>query len=158
MPRQIGQITLIAVGKLKTRAWKLAQDEYVGRLGYYTRFNLVELKDKVGSLPDGVAVAKEGELMGDAAAAIPYRIALTPIGTLFTTPQLAELVQRQIEQHNHLAFLIGGPLGFAPEPLAACHYQLALSPLTFPHELARIILLEQLYRAFTILNGEKYHK
>ena len=158
MPRQIGQITLIAIGKLKERAWKLAQDEYVGRLGYYTRFHLVELKDKVGTLPDGVAVGKEGELMRDAAAAIPYRIALTPVGSFLTTPQLAEFVPKQIEQHGHLAFLIGGPLGFAPETLATCHYQLSLSPLTFPHEMARIILLEQLYRAFTILNGEKYHK
>ncbi len=158
MPRPIGQITIIAIGKLKTKHWKLAQDEYLGRLGYYTRLELVELKDMVGSLPDNVAVLKEGELLLHAAAAIPYRIALTPTGQPLTSPQLADFLQKQIERHNHLAFLIGGPLGFSPETLATCPQQISLSALTYTHEMARIILLEQLYRSFTILNGEKYHK
>jgi 23S rRNA (pseudouridine1915-N3)-methyltransferase len=158
MPRPIGQITLIAVGKLKMKAWQLAQAEYSQRLGFYTRLNLVELKDMVGSLPDLVAMAREGELLLNAAATIPVRIALTPTGQSLTSPQLAEFLQKQIERHTHLAFLIAGPLGFADEVLAACPHQISLSALTFTHEMARVILLEQLYRAFTILNGEKYHK
>lgn len=158
MPRQIGQITLIAVGKLKMKPWQLAQAEYSQRLGFYTRLNLVELKDMVGQLPDPVAMAKEGELLLTAAANIPTRIALTPTGQALTSPQLADFLQKQIERHNHLAFLIGGPLGFADEVLATCQQQISLSPLTFTHEMARVVLLEQLYRAFTILNGEKYHK
>ena len=158
MPRQIGQITLIAVGKLKMKSWQLAQAEYSQRLGFYTRLNLVELKDMVGQLPDPVAMVKEGELLLNAAATIPARIALTPTGQALTSPQLADFLQKQIERHNHLAFLIGGPLGFADEVLATCPQQISLSPLTFTHEMARVVLLEQLYRAFTILNGEKYHK
>lgn len=158
MTRSIGKITLIAIGKIKTKQWKLAQEEYLGRLGHYTRFELVELKDVVGSVPDGVAVAKEGEMLGNAAATIPCRIALTPTGQSLTSPQLADFLQKQIELYGHLAFLIGGPLGFADEVLATCQHQLSLSRLTFTHEMARVILLEQLYRAFTILNGEKYHK
>lgn len=158
MPRPIGQITLIAVGKLKMKPWQMAQAEYSQRLGFYTRLNLVELKDMVGSLPDNVAMAKEGELLINAAASIPVRIALTPIGQPLNSPQLADFLQKQIERHNHLAFLIGGPLGFSPEALATCQQQISLSPLTFTHEMARVILLEQLYRAFTILHGEKYHK
>jgi 23S rRNA (pseudouridine1915-N3)-methyltransferase len=158
MPRPIGQITLIAVGKLKMKPWQLAQAEYSQRLGFYTRLNLVELKDMVGSLPDNVALAKEGELLINAAASIPVRIALTPAGQPLTSPQLADFLQKQIERYNHLAFLIGGPLGFSPEALATCPQQISLSPLTFTHEMARVILLEQLYRAFTILNGERYHK
>lgn len=158
MPRQIGQITLIAVGKLKMKPWQLAQAEYSQRLGFYTRLNLVELKDMVGSLPDPVAMAREGELLLNAAANIPARIALTPTGQSFSSPQLAEFLHKQIERHTHLAFLIGGPLGFAAEVLTACPHQISLSALTFTHEMARVILLEQLYRAFTLLNGEKYHK
>lgn len=158
MTRSSGQITLIAVGKLKTKPWKLAQDEYLGRLGHYTRFELVELKDMVGTLPDHVAVAKEGELLLNAAASIPIRIALTPVGHPLTSPQLADFLQKQIELYSHLAFLMGGPLGFSAQALAACPQQISLSPLTFTHEMARVILLEQLYRAFTILHGEKYHK
>lgn len=158
MPRQIGQITLITIGKLKMKPWQLAQAEYSQRLGFYTRLNLVELKDVVGSLPDAAAVAKEGELLGNAAAAIPCRVALTPTGQPLTSPQLADFLQKQIELYGHLAFLIGGPLGFSNDILATCQHQLSLSRLTFTHEMARVILLEQLYRAFTILNGEKYHK
>lgn len=158
MTRSLGKITLIAVGKIKTQPWKLAQKAYLGRLEHYTRLELVELKDVVGSLPDMAAVAKEGELLGNAAAAIPCRIALTPTGQSLTSPQLADFLQKQIELYGHLAFLIGGPLGFSNDILATCQHQLSLSRLTFTHEMARVILLEQLYRAFTILNGEKYHK
>ncbi|MBP6806203.1 MAG: 23S rRNA (pseudouridine(1915)-N(3))-methyltransferase RlmH, partial [Chloroflexi bacterium] len=75
-----------------------------------------------------------------------------------TSPALAQFLQKQIEVHGRLAFLIGGPVGFSDDVLAAAHHQIALSPLTFTHELARVIFLEQLYRAFTILNGENYHK
>lgn len=158
MPRPIGQITLIAVGKLKMKPWQMAQAEYSQRLGFYTRLNLVELKDMVGSLPDNVAIVREGELLINAAATIPVRTALTSTGQSLTSSQLADFLQKQIERHNHLAFLIGGPLGFSPEALATCQQQISLSPLTFTHEMARVILLEQLYRAFTILNGERYHK
>lgn len=158
MTRSLGKITLITVGKMKTKQWRLAQEEYLERLGHYTRLELVEVKDMLGRLPDVVAMAKEGELLRNAAAAIPYRIALTPTGQALTSPQLADYLQKQIELHGHLAFLIGGPLGFSDDVLTTCQHQLSLSRLTFTHEMARIIMLEQLYRAFTILNGEKYHK
>jgi 23S rRNA (pseudouridine1915-N3)-methyltransferase len=74
------------------------------------------------------------------------------------SPELADLLQKEVMAYGRLAFLIGGPYGFSDEVLTACHLQLSLSSLTFPHELARIVLLEQLYRACSILNGEKYHK
>jgi len=67
-------------------------------------------------------------------------------------------LQRQIQIYGQLAFLIGGPMGFSDEVLTQCDEQLSLSPLTFPHELARVMLLEQLYRACTILGNEPYHK
>jgi len=85
-------------------------------------------------------------------------IVMTADGREMSSPELAAYLQAQLESFGALAFLIGGPLGFDPAVSAAAHDRLALSRLTFPHELARVILLEQLYRAFTIVHGEPYHK
>ncbi|MCB8984719.1 MAG: 23S rRNA (pseudouridine(1915)-N(3))-methyltransferase RlmH [Ardenticatenaceae bacterium] len=159
MPQPVGHIDLIAVGKVRSQAWLLAQADYEKRLGYYTRFNLVEVKDFVGrGQPDAVAVQKEGELLLKAAEGAGRIILLMPEGKHPTSPGLARYVRQQIEIYGRLAFLIGGPLGFSDQVIAAAHDHLSLSPLTFTHELARVILLEQLYRAFTILNNENYHK
>lgn len=159
MPRPIGHITIAAVGKLRERHWRTAQEAYVQRLQHYTDFRLVEVKDAVGqSSPDGVAVAREGEHL---LAAVPRGvriIALTAGGRKMTSPELSDYVQAQLETYGTLAFLIGGPLGIDPAVVAAAPERLSLSPLTFTHEMARVILLEQLYRAFTIWHGEPYHK
>ena len=85
-------------------------------------------------------------------------VALSATGRQMDSPGLAAFLQKQIEIYGSLAFLIGGPVGLAAEVLTSCDDTLSLSPLTFPHELARVILLEQLYRAATIISGEKYHK
>jgi len=159
MSRLNGRLTLAAVGKIKNKAWLAAQDDYVKRLGHYTTLNLVEVKDVVGrSIPDDVAMAKEGEQLLQAAADSSRLVALTPTGKLYTSPDLALWLQNRVEVYGRIAFLIGGPLGFSDDVLAACHEEIALSPLTFTHELARVLLLEQLYRACTILAGEQYHK
>jgi 23S rRNA (pseudouridine1915-N3)-methyltransferase len=158
MPRRTGHITLAAVGRLREPHWQAAQVEYIRRLESYTDFKLVEVRDMVGkSLPDAVALAREGE--GLLAAARGRRtILLSPDGRRLTSPELARFLQAQLEQYGDLAFLIGGPLGFDEAVGGAAHDRLALSTLTFPHELARIVLFEQLYRAFTIIHGEPYHK
>lgn len=158
MPRSIGHITIAAVGKLRERHWLAAQAEYARRLGHYTDLKLIEVKDAVGkSLPDNVAVAREGEQLL-AAARGARLILMSADGRAMSSPELAIYLQSQLEAFGDMAFLIGGPLGFDPTVTAAAHDRLALSRLTFPHELARVVLLEQLYRAFTILNGEPYHK
>ncbi len=159
MPRLSGHITVIAIGKLRQSFWKLAQKDYQKRLEYYTDFTIIEIKDKVGTgLPDDVALKKEGELLLKAAESANRKIALTPIGIQMSSIQLATYIQRQIQLYGHLAFLIGGPLGFSDNVLTECHEQISLSSLTFPHEMARIIFLEQLYRVATIINEENYHK
>lgn len=159
MSRLNGRLTLAAVGKIKNKAWLAAQDDYVKRLGHYTTLNLVEVKDVVGrSIPDDVAMAREGEHLLQAAADSSRLVALTPTGKLVTSPNLALWLQNRVEAYGRIAFLIGGPLGFSDDVLAACHEEISLSPLTFTHELARVLLLEQLYRACTILAGEQYHK
>lgn len=158
MPLFPAHVQVVAVGKLNSRHWLLAQEDYVKRLRRYADFYLAEVKDVVGrGLPDEVAVAREGELLRQAAGA-GQLILLTPAGTQMSSPELARFLRRQMEEYGRCSFLVGGPLGFSPGLLAFAHAQLSLSALTFPHELARIMLLEQLYRAFTILNNEKYHK
>jgi 23S rRNA (pseudouridine1915-N3)-methyltransferase len=152
-------MTLAAVGKLRERHWQTAQDEYVKRLGYYTDFRLIEVKDAVGkSLPDAVAVAREGELLLAATPRGSRVILMSADGCEMNSSELSAYLQSQLETHGELTFLIGGPLGFDPAVTAAAHDRLALSRMTLPHELARVVLLEQLYRAFTILHGEPYHK
>jgi len=159
MPRAIGHLTVAAVGRLRERHWQAAQDEYTRRLGHYTDFQLVEVKDVVGrSLPDAAAAAREGAALLAAAPRGARVLLMTAEGRQLSSPDLAAWLQTQLEQYGALAFLIGGPVGFDPATIAAAHEQLALSRLTLPHELARVVLLEQLYRAFTIIHGEPYHK
>ena len=159
MPLYPGQLHVIAVGKMQTGHWRAAQDDYVKRIGRYVSLQLHEVRDAVGrGQPDTVAMEREGELLLKAAASANRLVALTPTGKRPSSPQLARYLEQQLEVYGRVAFLIGGPLGFSDAVLAASHDQLSLSPLTFPHELARVVLLEQLYRALTIRNRENYHK
>lgn len=159
MKRPGGQILIAAVGRLKTPHWKAAQDEYLGRLERYTSARLVEVKDAVGrGDPDKVAAAREGMLLLKASEGGGRRIALVSTGTSLDSPGLARFLEQRLQVYGKLALLIGGPVGLSPEALGACEENLSLSPLTLPHELARVLLLEQLYRAATILGGENYHK
>jgi len=159
MARFMGKLIVAAVGKLHGAYWRTAQQEYLTRLRRYTDVTLIEVKDVVGrGTPDAVAMQREGEALLAAVKDARYTLALTATGRQMDSPQLADYLRKQIEVYGSLAFVIGGPVGLAPEVVAACDETLSLSPLTFPHELARVILLEQLYRAATILSGEKYHK
>lgn len=158
MTRLSGRLDIVAVGKLRRQHWRVAQEDYLKRLRRYTKVQLFEVKDMVGRRPDAVALQREGESLLRAAGGAHHLIALTPAGREWNSHQLAAFLQRRIEIYGRLAFLIGGPAGLSPEVLDACDATLSLSRLTFPHELARILLLEQLYRAATILSGDPYHK
>jgi 23S rRNA (pseudouridine1915-N3)-methyltransferase len=153
------KITLITVGKLKTAHWSAAQKDYLARIRRYSVLDLVEVKDRIGQgFAEEAAVAKEGEDILAAAAVAPALIALVPGGKLMNSPAWAEALQKTADTYQRLAFVIGGPNGLSAAVLKKARLQLSLSPMTFPHELARVLFLEQLYRAFTILNHEKYHK
>jgi 23S rRNA (pseudouridine1915-N3)-methyltransferase len=157
--RFMGKVMIVAVGKLHSAYWRAAQQEYLARLRRYADVTLIEVKDVVGrGVPDGVAMQREGEALLAAAKDARRVIALSATGKQMDSLSLADFLQKQIEIYGSLAFLIGGPVGLAPEVLKNSDDMLSLSPLTFPHELARVILLEQLYRAATIVAGEKYHK
>ena len=157
--RSTGQISIAAVGKLRRREWLETQNDYLKRLKRYTKVNLAEVKDSVGrGYPDSVAVQREGEQLLKATESSSRRLLLTSDGDELSSEAFAALVGKQLETYGHIAFLIGGPLGFSDEAIENADARLSLSRLTFTHELARILFLEQLYRAFTILRGEPYHK
>ena len=159
MARLSGRIEIIAVGKLRAGHWRAAQEEYLRRLDRYTTIGLKEVRDFVGSgPPDVLAAQREGQLLLKAAGDARRKIALSHTGKRMSSPQLAKFLRKQIDLYGHLAFLIGGPAGLSKDVMETCDTHLSLSLLTFPHELARVILLEQLYRAATILGGERYHK
>ncbi|MGC9349379.1 MAG: 23S rRNA (pseudouridine(1915)-N(3))-methyltransferase RlmH [Anaerolineae bacterium] len=159
MIRLPGTITVAAVGKLRTPHWRAAQADYAERLQRYTRLELVEVRDRVGGrLSDEAAMAQEGEDLLNAVAGVPWTIALDAGGKQAGSVRFARYLHDRIKVYRDVAFLIGGPVGLAPEVVEGCSDRLSLSLMTFPHELARVMLLEQLYRAMAILSGEQYHK
>lgn len=156
-------IRVLAVGKTRTRFIDLGIDEYLKRLRPYARTELVILPAaKVPPRLDekSAAAVKEAEGRAILSALSPgeHLIALSEGGQELTSEEFAAFIQKlALRGESRLAFAVGGTLGLAPEVLAAARTVLSLSRLTFTHELARLVLLEQLYRAFRIIHGEPYH-
>jgi 23S rRNA (pseudouridine1915-N3)-methyltransferase len=153
-------IRLIAVGKLRGSIWLPALTEYSQRLQHYAKFDLVEVRDVVGKgLPEAAALAEEGKAIAQTLESNDYLVVLDRAGKSINSEQLAQLLRQQIDAGiRKMDFTIGGPVGLDTKIIERANLRLSLSAMTLPHELARVVLLEQLYRAFTILRGEPYHK
>lgn len=154
------RIKIIAVGT-KMPAWvETGFAEYAKRLPRDFSVQVVELalgpRGKNASIDK--AIAKEGELMAAAIPAGDYVIALDVKGKPWGTEQLAQNFMDWRMEHSNFSILIGGPDGLAPACLQRAHARWSLSALTLPHPLVRIVLVEQLYRAWTIINNHPYHK
>jgi len=154
------QIRLIAVGKLRGAIWQPAAKEYCQRLQRYVKFEVIEIRDVVGKgLHDAAARLEEGKAIQQMLAPGNYLIALTAEGKSLASAEFAQFFQKQMQAGvRKIDFVIGGPIGLDAAVIKTANLRLALSAMTLPHELARAVLLEQLYRAFTILRGEPYHK
>ena len=157
-------ITLICVGKMKEKFYIEAAAEYVKRLGAYCKLNIVELPEqKLPQNPtqgdiDG-ALAREAEAIRAKIPANSSVVALCIEGKLHSSEELAEVVGRwEHSAAKHLVFLIGGSFGMHPSIKKEAWVKLSMSPMTFPHHLARVMLLEQIYRACKIREGSGYHK
>lgn len=158
------KITLICVGKLKEKFLSLGVAEYVKRLSRYCNLEIIELQDE--KTPDNESLAgeiriknKEGERILKAIKGETYCIALAIEGDMLTSVELAEKINNLgITGVSHIAFIIGGSLGLSDEVLSRVNYKLSFSPMTFPHQLMRMILLEQIYRCYRIINNQPYHK
>ena len=157
-------IHLIAVGNLKEPYLREGTGEYYKRLNGLCRCSITEIPE--ARLPDNpsekeVAMALEAEGK-KILSAIPKGALVVPLcveGKQITSPQLAECLEKAALSGKHqAAFLIGSSFGLSPQVKAAGDLQLSLSKMTLPHQLCRVVLLEQLYRAGTILAGRKYHK
>jgi len=153
------QVTILMVGKTKEAFLREGVAFYRRRLAPYAALSLVEVRAEreVKGLPAEAVKAREGARLLAQAPPRAYLIALDPRGREFTTEDFAAWLGAREAEARPLAFLVGGHLGLSPEVLTRAQETLALSRLTFSHELARLVLLEQLYRALTLRAGHPYH-
>lgn len=157
-------ITLLTVGKLKEKFYIEAAAEYQKRLSPFCRFELVELAEE--RLPQdpspaqiSAALEKEGKAVLARLPKNALLIALCVEGKLLSSEALSAQIDRWVGMgKSNLAFVIGGSFGLHPSVKEQAALRLSMSPMTFPHHLARVMLLEQIYRAFQISGGSRYHK
>lgn len=158
------KIEIICVGKLKEKYLVQAIGEYSKRLSRYCKLSVTELADE--KTPDNASAKeelqikdKEGEKILAHIKEGAYVVALALDGKMISSEELASfMAERSVRGDSHLVFLIGGSLGLSDNVLARANYKLCFSKMTFPHQLFRVMLLEQIYRAYRINNNEPYHK
>ncbi len=158
------KITLITVGKIKERYLRDAIEEYAKRLQKYVKLEIVEVADE--KTPDGASPALEGQIRSKEGERILKHlkegacvVTLEIGGRMMDSVEFAQWIdQSGVRGISHIQFVIGGSLGLAPEVCARSNLALSFSKMTFPHQLMRVILLEQIYRGCRINSGEPYHK
>jgi 23S rRNA (pseudouridine1915-N3)-methyltransferase len=131
---------------------------YAERIEHHARIELVELSAATGSLPPEAARRREGQELLRRAGEDAWLVALDEHGTALGSPGFARLIGQARDQGRDLTFLLGGDEGLDPEVKKRAWKVVSLSAMTLPHRLARLVLMEQIYRAFTLLRGEPYHK
>lgn len=158
------KITILTVGKVKEKFYREAIAEFQKRLSRYVTLEMIETTDEktaedASEREKSQIKDKEGERLLKYIKEDAYVIALAIEGKMLDSIQLAEKV-RQLGVHgiSHMVFVIGGSLGLSQSVLKRADFQLSFSKMTFPHQLMRVILLEQIYRSCRIINGEPYHK
>ena len=158
------KITFVTVGKLKEKYMKAAMDEYAKRLSRYTRFEIIEVADEPAaeklSPADEQAVLREEGIrimrhIKDGGYVIATAITGVPLDSVAFARQITKLT---VDGYSHIYFIIGGSLGLCPAVVQRADFLLSFSNMTFPHQLMRVMLAEQVYRAFRISAGEPYHK
>lgn len=158
------KITLITVGKIKEKFYVDAIAEYSKRLSRYCKLEILQVADektpdKASELQEQQIREKEGERILAQIRDGAYVIALAIQGEMLTSEQLAAKIDKLgIGGQSQIVWIIGGSLGLSDAVLARADYQLSFSRMTFPHQLMRVILLEQIYRSYRITAGEPYHK
>ena len=158
------KITLITVGKIKEKYLKDAIAEYSKRLSRYCKLEIIEVADEKTPDQAGETVEenirnKEGERILKYIRDDMYVITLEIGGKMLSSEELTQKIETLgIQGESSIAFVIGGSIGLGKEVLKRSDYALSFSKMTFPHQLMRVILLEQVYRSYRIMNGEPYHK
>ena len=157
-------ISIIAVGKLKEKYLKQAIDEYSKRLSRYCKLEVIELPDE--KTPDNASEKeeqqikeKEGRLILSKIKDNSYVVAMDLKGKQITSEEFASFISNcGVTGNSNIVFIIGGSLGLSEGVIKRANYKLCFSKMTFPHQLMRVILLEQIYRSYRIISHEPYHK
>ena len=165
------KIDVICVGKIKEKFYRDALDEYKKRLSKYCNLNVIEVQDektpdKASAIEEAEIKRKEGEKIlkylggtGKGSDGKTYVITLEINGKEIDSVELSKKIDSLgVSGVSHIQFVIGGSLGLADEVIGRADYHLSFSKMTFPHQLMRVILLEQIYRSYRIISGEPYHK
>ena len=158
------KITIVTVGKIKEKYLKDAIAEYSKRLSKYCKLEIIEVADE--KTPDNASAVVEEQIRSKEAERIlkyikedAYVITLEIHGKQLTSEELADKIERLgVQGTSHIMLIIGGSIGLGEEVLRRSDFALSFSKMTFPHQLMRVILLEQIYRSYRIINGEPYHK
>lgn len=150
-------IRIICVGKLKESYLKEAIHEYQKRLQKYTALEIIEVMDE-GLLEPTVALKKEQAKIEEYLLPKTYLITLEIEGKQMSSVEFAKQLDQLFLNHSHLTFLIGGSYGLSEELKRRANLRLSFSKMTFPHQLFRVLLLEQIYRSYKINHNENYHK
>lgn len=158
------RVTIVCVGKLKEKYWRDAVAEYSKRLSRYMRLEIIELADE--KAPETMSPAQEAEVKEKEGQRIlrnvrddAFAVVLAVEGKQLSSEELAEFMEKKgISGVSHIQFIIGGSLGLSPAVMQRADFALSFSKMTFPHQMMRVILLEQIYRAERIQRNEPYHK
>lgn len=158
------KISILCVGKVKEKFYRDAIDEFAKRLSRYCKLEIVEVADeKTPDQASDIEVKqikdKEGERLLKNIKDDAYVIALCIDGKQLDSEELSSKIESLgVQGTSHICFVIGGSLGLADEVISRANFKLSFSKMTFPHQLMRVILMEQIYRAYRIMNNEPYHK
>jgi len=153
------RVLVVAVGRLKERHWRDAAEEYLKRLRPYAAVEVIEIPDRDVSADEPKALRSEADGILRALPETAHVVVLEPGGPQQSSEELAAWLELAgIEGRSTLAFVVGGAAGLDASVLKRANERLSLGPMTFPHQLARVILLEQIYRGFRIMRGEPYHR
>lgn len=158
------KITIIAVGKIKEKYYRDALAEYGKRLSRYCKLEIVEVEDE--KTPDKASAVEEAQILEKEAERVlryvkddAYVITLEIAGRMVDSVEFAEKIEKLgVRGVSHLQFIIGGSLGLHTKVCRRANMAVSFSKMTFPHQLMRVILLEQIYRSYRIIHGEPYHK
>lgn len=155
-------INIICVGKLKEKYWVMAENEYSKRLSRFVKLNLIQLPDEKltgNDSLDNIAKEKEGEKIISKIPKNSFVIAMDIKGKQLSSEEFSKQIENlSITGKSNITFIIGGSLGISDSVLKKVDKKISFSKMTFPHQLFRIMLLEQIYRSFKIINNETYHK
>lgn len=158
------KVTILCVGKVKEKFYRDGIAEFVKRLSRYCKLEIIEVADEktaeeASETEIRIVKEKEGERLLKNIKDDAYVVCLCIDGKQLNSEELSEKIEKLgIQGTSHIYFVIGASLGLADEVIKRANFKLSFSPMTFPHQLMRLILLEQIYRAYRIMNHEPYHK